>query len=81
MTRLVDLLSGLCVGYYINPTFLLLGINVHWALICVCIALSIKFFKKFGMFLLKKLIKAIIKALFKAFTQALEELKIEELKS
>lgn|GEM_PF-7103332 len=77
MTRLGDLLLGLCLGYYINPTFLLLGINVHWALIGVFITLSIKFFKKIGMFLLKTLIKAIIKAFFKAFIQALEELTLE----
>ncbi|GAB6482717.1 hypothetical protein bcgnr5376_55900 [Bacillus cereus] len=62
-TRIIDLLIGMACGFYLPPTVPVCGVNVHWVLVALGIILAIRFIKKLGGFLKKKIVAAVVKEL------------------
>ncbi|OOR15767.1 hypothetical protein [Bacillus mycoides] len=63
ITRVIDLLIGMACGFYLPPTVLVCGVNVHWVLVALGIIIAIRFIKKLGGFLKKKIVAAVVKEL------------------
>ncbi|MDA1531992.1 hypothetical protein PDJ85_26990 [Bacillus cereus group sp. TH260-2LC] len=61
--RLSDLLLGAAIGYYLSPVICIFGVNVHWVLISLGCVYAIRFIKKLGGFLKKKIVAAVVKEL------------------